>query len=59
MLPAEKSELWVRRIGYVGLILMVLYIVVWIAHFIAVRYHKAMEQRQFPPEAKARVVELA
>ena len=58
MLPSEKADLWVRRIGYAALILIALYIIVWIARFIAGNYHKAMEQRQFPPEARAPVVEL-
>jgi len=58
MLPSEKSELWVRRVGYAALILMALYIVVWIFRFISGHYHKALEQRELPPEARAPVVEL-
>jgi len=59
MLPSEKAELWVRRVGYAALILMALYIVVWIFRFISGHYGKALEQREFPEEAKAaRVVEL-
>ena len=59
MLPSEKAELWVRRVGYAALILMALYIVVWIFRFISGHYQKALEQREFPEEAKAaRVVEL-
>jgi len=58
MLPSEKSELWVRRVGYAALILMALYIIVWIFRFISGHYRKALEQREFPPEARAPVVEL-
>jgi hypothetical protein len=57
MLPSEKAERWVRRVGYAALILIALYILVWVGRFIWGNYHKAMEQRQFPVEAKA-VVEF-
>jgi hypothetical protein len=56
MLPSEKSELWVRRIGYTGLILIALYIIVWLVRFISSNYGKAMEQREIPAEARAPVV---
>lgn len=59
MLPSEKAERWVRRIGYAALALMALYIIIWIAHFIVDNYGKAMKQREFPEEGKARVVEVA
>jgi len=58
MLPSEKAEQWVRRVGYAALILMALYIVVWVFRFISGHYHKALEQRELPPEARAPVVEL-
>jgi len=58
MLPSEKAEQWVRRVGYAALILMALYIVVWMFRFISGHYHKALEQRELPPEARAPVVEL-
>ena len=58
MLPSEKAEQWVRRVGYAALILMALYIIVWIFRFISGHYHKALEQRELPPEARAPVVEL-
>lgn len=56
MLPSEKSELWVRRIGYTGLILIALYIIIWLAKFISSNYGKAMDQREIPPEAHAPIV---
>ncbi len=56
MLPSEKSELWVRRIGYTALILMALYIIIWLAKFISSNYGKAMDQREIPPEARAPIV---
>ena len=58
MLPSEKAETWVRRVGYAALILIALYIVVWLTRFIWGNYHKALKQCQFPPEATAPVVEL-
>ena len=59
MLPSEKAERWVRRIGYVALALIALYIIIWIAHFIVDNYGKAMKQREFPEEGKVPVAELA
>ncbi len=56
MLPSEKSELWVRRIGYIALILIALYIIVWLVRFVSSNYGKAMEQREIPPEARAPAV---
>ena len=44
-----------RRVGYAALILIALYILFWVVRFVWGNYHKAMEQRQFPPEAKAAV----
>jgi len=58
MLPSEKAERWVRRIGYAALVLIALYIVIWIAHFIVDNYGKAMEQRRFPEEGRAPLVRL-
>jgi len=55
MLPSEKAERWVRRVGYAALILIALYILFWVVRFVWGNYHKAMEQRQFPPEARAPV----
>ncbi len=52
MLPSEKAELWVRRIGIAILILMALYIAIWGFRFISGRFRKAMEQREFPAEAR-------
>ncbi|MFB3882113.1 MAG: hypothetical protein ACE149_12670 [Armatimonadota bacterium] len=58
MLPSEKSELWVRRIGIAVLVILALYIVVWLVRFIYGNYHKALQQRQLPPEARAPAVEI-
>ncbi len=58
MLPSEKAERWVRRIGYAALILVVLYVLLWITRFISGTYRRAMQQREPPPEAKAPAVEL-
>jgi len=59
MLPSEKAERWVRRVGYAGLILIGLYIVIWIIRFITGIYSDALKQREFPPEACAPVIRLA
>ncbi len=59
MLPSEKAERWVRRVGYAALILVFLYIVIWIARFIGGAYGRAMEQRKPPPEAAAAIREPA
>jgi len=55
MLPSEKAERWVRRVGYAALILIALYILVWLARFIWGNYHKALEQRQFPAASQSTV----
>ena len=58
MLPSEKAERWVRRIGYVALILLFLYIVRWMAVFISGAAGKALDQRkEYLPEESAPVVE--
>jgi Na+-transporting methylmalonyl-CoA/oxaloacetate decarboxylase gamma subunit len=59
MLPSEKAERWVRRVGYAALIFVVLYILVWIVRFIGGAYGRAMEQRKPPPEAAAAMLEAA
>ncbi len=59
MLPSERAERWVRRVGYAALILLALYLIVWIFRFISGHYGRALEQREPPPEARARVVEPA
>ncbi len=59
MLPSEKAERWVRRVGYAALALVVLYIVIWVVRFVSGAYGRAMEQRQAPPEGQAAMVEPA
>lgn len=59
MLPSEKAERWVRRIGFTLLALLFLYIIIWTVRFIAGHYGRAMEQREFPPEARAPIVQRA
>ncbi len=59
MLPSEKAERWVRRIGYVALILLVLYIIRWLVGFVGGTARKAVEQREQLPEARAPVLESA
>jgi hypothetical protein len=47
MLPAEKSERWAWRIGIAVLVLVILYVVVWVARNVSYnlrRIHGAYEQ---------------
>ena len=46
-------------IGLVILALMALYSLVWLVGFISRIFNRAVEQREIPPEARARVVEIA
>jgi hypothetical protein len=57
MLPSEKAELWVRRVGYTVLILLALYIVQWIAGFVYRVARQVLEQRRPPPEACLHLIE--
>lgn len=58
MLPSEKAERWVRRVGYAALILIALYILIWLVRFVGGVTVRALKQREAPPEAAARVVHL-
>jgi len=51
MLPSERSELWLRRIGYALLVAIALYIVIWVTGFIYRVTRQALQQRELPPEA--------
>lgn len=53
MLPAEKSERLVRRIGYLALILMAIIIIVWLVGFIGRVTRMSLEQREVPEEERA------
>jgi len=57
MLPSEKAELWVRRLGYAALILVVAFILIWMVRFITRITRDALEQRDVPTEGRAPVVE--
>lgn len=52
MLPAEKAERWVRKVGYLALVLIGLYIVVWLVGFIGRTTRQALEQRAVPDETQ-------
>ncbi len=58
MLPSEKAERWVKRVGFAALVLIALYILIWLARFVWGNYHKALEQRQLPPDARAPIMRL-
>jgi len=51
MLPSEKAERWVRRVGYAALILIVLYIIFWVVGFISRIMHRALKQRNLPDDS--------
>ncbi len=58
MLPAERNERLVRRVGLAICILMAIYIIVWLVRFVSGNFHKALEQRNVPMEdGAARVME--
>jgi hypothetical protein len=56
MVPAEKIERWVRRLGYLGLALIILFIIAWIVWFIRGIARKALEQREHPAGEEAAMV---
>ena len=59
MLPGERNERLVRRIGFAILLLMALYVMFWLLRFIGGTFHKAVDQRNVPTEeGAARVVEM-
>ncbi len=52
MLPAEKGERWVRRIGFLALFLMLAFIIWWIAAFIVRNVRTSLEQRRVLEDAR-------
>ena len=50
MLPAERNERWVMRIGVAVLILLALFITVWIVRFVRRNADRVMKQRDIPTE---------
>jgi hypothetical protein len=53
MLPAEKTERWVRRIGYLALVLVAAFILLWLVGFINRSVRGYVEQREAPEEGRA------
>jgi hypothetical protein len=53
MLPAEKAERWVRRIGYLALVLAAAFILLWLVGFINRSVRGYVEQREAPEEGRA------
>jgi hypothetical protein len=53
MLPAEKAERWVRRIGYLALVLIAAFIILWLVGFINRSMRGYVEQRELPEEGRA------
>ncbi|MFB3882158.1 MAG: hypothetical protein ACE149_12900 [Armatimonadota bacterium] len=47
-----------KRVGFAALVLIALYILIWLARFVWGNYHKALEQRQLPPDARAPIMRL-
>ena len=50
MLPSERSEILVRRLGLTVLVLMALGIAVWVARLVSRTSHRLLEQRAIPVE---------
>jgi hypothetical protein len=46
MLPSEKAERWVKRIGYIALALLALYIVHWMFDLVRGTARQAVKQRE-------------
>ena len=60
MLPSERSERLVWRVGLMLLVLMVLFVVFWMVKFVRVRAHRLMQQRNIPvEEGRARLMGMA
>jgi len=53
MLPAERNERLVRRIGFAILVVMALYIIIWVVRFVSGVTHKSLDQREVPTEEGA------
>ena len=53
MLPSEKAERWVRRVGYAVLILIALYIIIWLTGFVLRIVRQAVGQRAISVEGRA------
>jgi hypothetical protein len=53
MLPAEKTERWVRRIGYLALVVVAAFILLWLVGFINRSVRGYVEQREAPEEGRA------
>ena len=53
MLPGEKAERWVRRIGYLALVVIAAFIILWLVGFINRSMRGYVEQREVPEEGRA------
>ena len=58
MLPSEKAELLVRRVGYALLVLIALYIIVWLFGYISRIFKQTVQQRDMPEDARAPLVQV-
>ena len=58
MLPSEKAELFVRRLGYAVLVLIALYIIVWLFGFVSRAFRQAIDQREIPEDARSPLVQV-
>ncbi len=60
MLPSERNERLVKRIGLAICIAMAIYILIWLVRFISGTFHRALEPRVAPfEEGAAHWVEVA
>ena len=50
MLPSERNEMLVRRVGVTLIVLMALAVLVWVVSFINRRAHRLLQQRSIPVE---------
>jgi len=48
-----------RRVGYAILVAIALIIVIWLTLFVVRIFHRAVEQRELPADARARLAQTA
>lgn len=50
MLPAERSESWVRRLCLLAIVAMAIFIVVWVVRLVSRSARNVLQQRNIPTE---------
>lgn len=50
MLPAERNEIWVKRLCVLAMVAMALFIILWVVRLVSASSHHLLEQRNIPTE---------